>query len=75
MQIHHYSADMPTYYQKVAEHAKVDSPMGIHAFGCNGDKIVFQWKLLDHFGKQSKLLILEALYIRTLKPAINMRDE
>ena len=32
---------------KVAEHAKADSPMGVHAFECNGDKTAFQWKILD----------------------------
>ena len=58
-----------------AEHAKADSPMGVHAIECNGDKSAFQWKILDQCSNQSKLMTLEALYIRTLKPAINSRDE
>ena len=59
----------------VAEHVMADSPMGVHAIDCNGDKTAFQWKILDQFSNQSKLMTLGALYIRTLKPAINTRDE
>ena len=58
-----------------AEHANADSPMGIHAIECNGEKTAFKWKILDQCGNQSMLVTLEALYIRTLKPAINTRDE
>ena len=60
---------------RVAEHAMVDSPMGVHANECNGDKTAFQWKILDQCSNQSKLVTPEALYLRTLKPAINTRDE
>ena len=59
----------------VAEHAMADSPMGVHAIDCNGDETAFQWKILDQCSNQSKLMTLGALYIRTLKPAINTRDE
>ena len=52
-----------------------ESPMGVHAIECNGEKTAFQWKILDQCSNQSKLLTLEALYIRTMKPAINTRDE
>ena len=38
-------------------------------------KTAFQWKILDQCGNQSKLMTLEALFIRTLKPAIDTRDE
>ena len=60
---------------RVAEHAKADSPMRVHVIECNGDKTTFQWKTLDQCSNPSKLMTLEALYIRTLKPAINTRDE
>ena len=60
---------------RVAEHAKADSPRGINAIECNGDKTAFHWKILDQCGNQPKLMTLEALYIRTLKSAINTRDE
>ena len=60
---------------RVAEHAEADSTMGIHAIECNGDKTALEWKILDQSGNQSKLVTLEALYIRTLKPAINTSDE
>ena len=60
---------------RVAEHAQAASPMGVIAIECNGDKTAFQWKILDQCSNQSKLMTLEALYIRTLKPAINTRDE
>ena len=60
---------------KVAEHAKSDSPMGTNAIECNGDKTAFQWKTLDQCTNQSKLMTLEALYIKTLKPATNTRDK
>ena len=59
----------------VAEHAKLDSPMGKHAIECNGDETAFQWQVYDQFGNQSRLMTLEALYIRTLKPAIRTRDK
>ena len=59
----------------VAEHAKADSPIGIYAIECNGDKTAFHWKILDQYGNQSNLMTLEVLYIRTLKLAINTRDE
>ena len=49
--------------------------MGVHAIECNGDKTAFQWKILDQCGNQSKFMQQEALYIRTLKPAINTSDE
>ena len=52
-----------------------NSPMGVNAIEFNGDKIAFQWKILDQCNNQLKLMTLEALYIRTLKPAIDTRDE
>ena len=60
---------------KVAKHAKADLPMGIPSIESNSDKTAFQWKRLDQFGNQSKLMTLKALYIRALKTAINTRDE
>ena len=60
---------------RVAEHAKADSPMGVHAIECNGDKTAFQWKILDQCGNQSKLITLEELYLITLKPAIKTEHE
>ena len=60
---------------RVAEHAKADSPMGVHVIECKGDKTTFQWKILDQRSNKSKLMTLEALYIRTLKPASNTRNE
>ena len=53
----------------------VDSLMWVHAIEFNGDKIAFQWNFLDQCNNQLKLMTLEALYIRTLKPAFNTRDE
>ena len=60
---------------RFAEHAKAESPMEIIAIEWNGDRKAFQWKILDNCGKKSKLMTLGALYIRTLKPAINTREE
>ena len=60
---------------RVTEHAKADSPMGIHAIELNGDKTAFQGTIFDQCGNQSKLMTLEALYTRTPKPAINTCDE
>ena len=60
---------------RVAEQSKADSPMGVKATECNSDKTAFQWKILEQCSNQSKLMTLEALYIRTLKPAINTRNE
>ena len=60
---------------RVAEHVMVDSPMGLYAIECNGAKTAFQWKILDQCSNQSKLMTLEALYIKTLKPVIDTRDK
>ena len=60
---------------RVAEHAQADSPMEIHAMKRNGEKTAFPRKILDQCGNQSKLLTLEALFIRTVQPAINTREE
>ena len=60
---------------RVAEHAMADSPMGVHAIECNGEQTALQWKILDQCNNQIKLMTLEALYIRTLIPAINTRDK
>ena len=32
---------------RVAKYTKADSPIGIHAINCNGDKTAFQLKILD----------------------------
>ena len=60
---------------RVAERGKADSPKRVHAIECNDDKAAFLWKILDQCSNQSKLMTLEVLYIRTLKPAMNTRDE
>ena len=61
---------------RVAELAKADTPMKINAIECNGEKTALQWKILEDCGKQSKLMILEAFYITTLKPrATNTEHE
>ena len=49
--------------------------MGEHAIKCKGDKRAFQWKIIDQCSNQFILMTLEALCIRTLKTAINTRDE
>ena len=66
---------MPTYYRKGCRAREGGLTDGVYAIECNGDKTAFQWKILDQCSNQSKLMTLEALYIRTLKPAINTRDE
>ena len=48
---------------RVAEHAKADSPVGLHAIECNGDKTAFQWKILDQCGNQSKLMTMKECQI------------
>ena len=60
---------------RVGEQSKADSPTGIHAIECNGDKTAFKWKILEQCGNQSMLVTIEALYIRTLKPAIITRNK
>ena len=52
-----------------------NSLMVVYAIEFNGDKIAFQWKILDQCNNQLKLMTLEAFYMRTLKPAIDTRDE
>ena len=50
-----------------AEHAKTDSPMGRQSIECNGDKNSFPVENIRPV-RQPKLMTLEALYKRTLKP-------
>ena len=50
---------------RIAEHAKADSPMGIHAIEYTGDKTAFQWKILDQCGNQSFNDTRGALYKNT----------
>ena len=52
-----------------------DSQVGQHLIECRGAKNDIEWKILDPCWTVEKLMIIEAIYISMLKPALNTRDE
>ena len=49
--------------------------MGQHLVECLGAMNDIEWKFPDACRTLEKLMIIEAIYIRTLRPALNTRDE
>ena len=62
---------------RIEEHKKEDSPVGIH-IRQRGEKATtaqLNCEIKDHSNHAMKLLTLEALCIRKLRPGINTRGE
>ena len=49
--------------------------MGHHLVECRGPTNDIEWRILDACRSVEKLMIIEAIYISKLKPALNTRDE
>ena len=60
---------------RIAEHQKLDSPVGLHVSNCCGAAKAFTWRVIDQSTDTEKLITIEALHIRQRKPKINTRDE
>ena len=60
---------------RITEHQKKDSQVGQHMVECSGAMNDIEWKILDACRTVEKLMIIEAIYISNLKPALNTRDE
>ena len=64
-------------FATIEEHKKEDSPVGIHIRQCEEEATTAQlnWEIIDHSNNAMKLVTLEALHIKKLRPGINTRDE
>ena len=60
---------------RITEHQKKDSQVDQHLVECRGAMNDIEWKILDACRTVEKLMIIEAIYISKLKPALNTRDE
>ena len=60
---------------RITEHQKKDSQVGQHLIECRGATNDIEWRILDACRSVEKLMIIEAIYISKLKPALNTRDE
>ena len=62
---------------RIEDHKKADSPVGLHLQQCQleGNSADLNWEIIDRSKNQTKLLTLEAKYIRKEKPGLNTRDE
>ena len=60
---------------RITEHPKKDSQVGQHLVACRGATNDIEWKILDAWRTVEKLMIIEAIYISKLKPALNTRYE
>ena len=60
---------------RITEHQKKDSQVGQHLVECRGATNDIEWRILDACRSVEKLMIIEAIYISKLKPALNTRDE
>ena len=57
------------------EHRINEGPLRRHLKNCNTDLQIDNVKILATASNQEKLMTLEALFIRDLKPSLNTKDE
>ena len=60
---------------RISEHQKKDSPVGQHLVECCGTTHNVKREILDACRGVEKLMTIEAIYIKKLKPQLNTRDE
>ena len=60
---------------RISEHQKKDSPVGQHLVECCGTTHNVKWEILDARPGVEKLMTIEAIYIKRVKPQLNTRDE
>ena len=63
------------FIARFKEHLRVSSPVGSHMKLCDVDVTLDSVKYLASSSKQKQLLILEALFIKDIKPTLNTKDE
>ena len=71
----HTSRHVTTSITEHQKHQKKDSQVGQHLVECRGATNDIDWKILNACRTVGKLMIIEAIYISKLKPALNTRDE
>ena len=59
---------------RISEHQKKVSPVGQHLVECFGTTHNVKWGSLDACCGVEKLMTIDAIYIKKLKPQINTRD-
>ena len=60
---------------RLTEHQKKDSQVGQDLVECRGATNEIEWRIVDAYRTIEKLMIIEALYISKLIPALNTLDE
>ena len=65
-------ADVTT---RISEHPKKNCPVGQHLVECCGTTHNVRWEILDACRGIEKLMTMEAIYIKRLKPQLKTRDE
>ena len=60
---------------RITEDQKKDSQVGQHLVESHGATNDIEWKILDAYRTVEKLMVIEAIYISKLKPALKTRDE
>ena len=60
---------------RTSEHRKKDSPVTQHLVECCGTTHNVNWEIHDACREVEKLMTIEAIYIKKLKPQLNTRDE
>ena len=60
---------------RISEHQKKDSPVGQHLVECCGTTHNVKWEILDACRGVEKLMKIEAIYIKRVKPQLNTRGE
>ena len=60
---------------RFSEHQKQCSSVGQHLVECCGTTHNVKWEILDACRVVEKLMTIEAIYIKKLKPQLNTRDE
>ena len=59
----------------ISDYQKKDSPVGQHLAECCGTTHNVKWEILDACRGFEKLMTIEAIYIKKLKPQSNTRDD
>ena len=62
---------------RIKEHARTSTPVGSHFQSCNNNTISIDndVEILDISNSQRQLLVKEALFINSIKPSLNTKDE
>ena len=68
---------VPHLTTRIEEYKKADSPVGLHLQQCQleGNSADLSWEVIDMSNNQTKLLAIEAIYIRKEKLGLNTRHD